>query len=131
MKDYVGKKQSEKLLISETEQKLTTSLSEVPWSCSIDGLLHFGSKVMLHSKKTNGYLVLDIGTRLPTVDEAYAVTTTGKPVGPMARSIFLISKGDDNDKSKDDIVHYGQKIRFQSNAHIFPKPVTLIANETI
>ncbi len=128
MKDYVEKKQAEKLSISQTEQKLSKSLAGVPWSCSADGLLHFGSKVMLHNKKTNGCLVLDIGSRLPTLDEAYTITTTGRPVGPMARSIFIVIKADEKDKFTGDIVHYGQKIRLQSNAHVFSKPVSFLGS---
>ena len=126
MKDYMGKKGGEKLTISLTEQKLTKSLASTPWSCSPDGLLHFGAKVMLHNKKTDGFLVLDTGDRLPTQDEAYAVTTNNKGIGPIARSVFVVTRPEEKDAYGDDVVHYGQKIRIQANPYIHPKTVTLL-----
>ncbi len=126
MADYGKKRDGEKLTISLTEQKLARSLGTVPWSCSSDGLLHFGAKVMLHNKKTNGFLVLDTGDKVPEQEEAYAVTTNNKGIGPMARSVFIISRGAEKDIFPDDVVHYGQKIRIVSNPFIYPKPVTFV-----
>ena len=123
MKDYLKKKDAEKLSISLTEQKLTRSLTKAPLSYSKDGFLHFGYKVMLFNKKTNGNLVLDIGDRIPIPDEAYAVTTNNKGIGPLTRSVFVITRVDKDDGFTDDIIHYGQKIRIQSNRYIYPKTV--------
>lgn len=123
MKDYLEKKDSEKLSISLAEQKLARSLAKAPLSCSSDGLLHFGYKIMLHNHKTNGYLVIDVGDRIPSADEAYAVTTNSKGIGPLTRSVFVVTRVDDKDGFTDNVVHYGQKIRIQSNPYIFPKSV--------
>jgi len=123
MKDYNEKKQVEKLSIAQIERKLAKSLSGVPWTCSADGLLHFGYKIMLMNKKTMGFLAIDTGSRMPVIEEEYAVTSTGKEIGPIARGVFIIEKGEDKDKFTDDIVHYGQKIRIVTNPHVFPKPV--------
>lgn len=126
MKDYTDKKQLEKLPIARIEHKLTDSVGGVPWSCSTDGLLHFGAKVILQNKKTGGALVIDIGTKLPGSEDSYALSSTKTPVGPMARSVFIIERADPKDKYTDDIVHFGQKIRIHSNPHIFPRPVIFI-----
>jgi len=123
MKDYLKKKDAEKLSISLTEQKLARSLAKAPHSCSSDGLLHFGYKIMLLNTKTNGHLVIDVGDRIAGQDEAYAITTNNKGIGPLTRSVFVISRESDKDGFTDDIVHYGQKIRIQSNPLIFPKQV--------
>jgi hypothetical protein len=39
-------------------------------------------------------------------DEAYAATTTDKDIGPCARSVFIITKAED-DASPDNVVRYG------------------------
>ena len=124
MKDYLKKKDGEKLSISLTEQKLARSLAKTPLSFSCDGLLHFSQKIMLLNKKTNGFLVIDVGDRILSSDEAYAVTTNNKGIGPLTRSVFAITRADKEDGFTDDIVHYGQKIRIQSNPYIFPKTVS-------
>jgi hypothetical protein len=121
--DYGQKKQAEKLSIAITEQKLQRLLARVPWSCSSDGHVHFGAKVLLHNKKTNGFLVLDTGDKVPGPDEAYAVTTSGKETGPIARSVFIISKASSPDSCPDDVVHFGQKIRIHTNPWVFDKTV--------
>lgn len=125
MKDYLKKKDGEKLCISLTEQKLARSLAKAPWSCSADGFIHFGYKVMLLNTKTNGHLVIDVGDRITGQDEAYAVTTNNKGIGPLTRSVFIITRVNEEDGFTDDIVHYGQKIRIQANQYIFPKTVKL------
>lgn len=124
MKDYLKKKDGEKLSISLTEAKLARSLAKAPLSCSTDGKLHFGFKVMLLNKKTNGNLVIDVGDKIASFEEAYAVTTNNKGIGPLTRSVFVVEKADEKDDFTDDVVHYGQKIRIQSNSLIFPKKVS-------
>jgi len=45
---------------------------------------------MMMNKKVNGCLVFDIGDKIISPDEAYAVTTTKKAVNPCGRSILSI-----------------------------------------
>ena len=123
MKDYLKKKDAEKLSISLTEQKLARSLAKAPLSCSTDGYLHFNYKIMLLNAKTNGFLVIDVGDRIPCPDEAYAVTTNNKGLGPLTRSVFVVRRVEEKDDFADDVVHYGQKIRIQANSYIWPKEV--------
>jgi hypothetical protein len=115
----------QKLPIAQIEQKLEKSLGPVPWSYSSDGYLHFGSGIILHNKKTNGCLVADITKKLPNVEESYVVCTTKKPMGPMARSIFIISKADTKKKPTNDPICFGDEVRIHTNPHIFPKPVLI------
>lgn len=68
----------------------------VPHNFSKDGTLKFGDCVMLKNLQTNGYLVFDMTDRITSVDEAYAVTTTDKEVGPCARSVISIRSVDEN-----------------------------------
>jgi hypothetical protein len=42
------------------------------------------------NKKTNGFLVFDMGDKIISSDEAYACTTTIKNIGPCARSILIL-----------------------------------------
>ena len=80
---------------------------------------------MLHNQENNADLVLDIGDRVVGNDEAYACTSNSNGIGPVTRSVFMIEKMDEKDGYKDDIVHYGQKIRIVSNPLIFPKKLYL------
>ena len=45
---------------------------------------------MIQNASTKGWLVVDIGDKVPNVAEAYTVTSTGEGQnpGPMTRSVF-------------------------------------------
>jgi hypothetical protein len=47
---------------------------------------------MITNKKTQGYLVMDIGTRASGLEESYQITTTVQQPGPISRSIFVIRR---------------------------------------
>lgn len=79
---------------------------------------------MLQNKQTSGYLVLDMGDRITSHDEAYACTTTSKQVGPCARSVLIVTKAEE-DGMKDNLVRYGQKVRFEANPYILSKRLYL------
>ena len=66
---------------------------------------------MLLNQQTSGYLVFDMGDKITGADEAYAVTSTDKQVGPIARSVLQIvraEKDDDGYAPDDTQVYYGQ-----------------------
>ena len=65
---------------------------------------------MIQNAQTQGWVVMDIGTRVPNVDEGYTVTSTGvgQNPGPMTRSVFKIARVDDCDIfGSDCYVRYG------------------------
>lgn len=72
---------------------------------------------------TGGYLAFDMSDKIPAHEEAYSCTTTDK-VGPCARSIFVFSKGEE-DGAPDNIIRYGQKVKFESNPYIYGKKLYL------
>jgi hypothetical protein len=81
---------------------------------------------MITNKKTQGYLVMDIGTRASGLEESYQVTTTAQQPGPISRSIFVIRREEKVDFfGSDDIIRYGQKVKIESNPHLFRKPLYL------
>lgn len=125
MKDYLKKKDSEKLSISLTEQKLSSSLTRAPLSCSPDGQLHYGHKVMLWNKKTDGFLVIDMGDRIQSFEEAYAVTTSTRCPGPINRSVFIVVRAESTEEG---VVQYGDKVRILANSYISRKPVRIFVN---
>jgi hypothetical protein len=55
--------------------------------------------------------------------EAYACTTTSNAIGPCGRSVCSIIKVDAGEG--DDIVRYGEQVRFMTNPYIFHKPLCL------
>lgn len=82
------------------------SYLQVPQTYSVDGRLRFGDSIMLQNKQTNGYLVFDMSDKQTGHDEAYACTTTDKAMGPCARSILVLSKGEE-DGAPDNVIRYG------------------------
>lgn len=76
---------------------------------------------MIQSKKCNGYLVIDIGDKIISNEEEYAVAVTPNNVGPITRSIFVIERVSEKDGYKDDLIYYGQPIRLRSNDLLFKK----------
>ena len=52
--------------------------------------MRFEDHVMLQSIKTECNLVTNTWDVITTSDEAYAATATKEPIGPVARSIFII-----------------------------------------
>lgn len=79
---------------------------------------------MLMNKQTNGFMVFDMGDKITgTADEAYACTTTPTEVGPCGRSICSIEKA--NNEEGDNVVRYGEQVRFVTNPYVFHKPLYL------
>ena len=82
--------------------------------------------MLITNKKTQGYLVADIGAKTNGLEEAYHVTTTPNHPGPVSRSIFVIKKAEKVDIfGNDDIVRYGQKVKIEVNPYLFRKTLYL------
>lgn len=70
--------------------------------------MRYGFSVLITNKKTQGYMVADLGTRTISQEECYQITTTPQHPGPVTRSIFTIRKAEKVDIfGNDDIVRYG------------------------
>lgn len=81
---------------------------------------------MLMSKKTKGFLVVDIGDRISGVEETYITTTSASNPGPITRSVFVLKKAEEMDIfGSDNIVRYGQKVKLETNPHLFRKTLWL------
>ncbi len=80
---------------------------------------------MLLNKKTKGYLSFDLGDKITSLEEAYATTSNPKCEGPVARSMFILQRESQDDGFEGNELHYGQKIRIQSNSIIIKKPLYL------
>ena len=116
-------KESDHLVINKTQQKFAKSYNQVPQTFSADGKLHFGDCVMLRNLQVNGVLVFDMSDRITSADEAYAVTTSDRDMGPCARSVVQLMHADSAECR--DVVTYGQEIRIVSNPYIANKPLYL------
>lgn len=62
--------------------------------------------------------------KITSHDEAYAATTTDKDIGPCARSVFVLTRAED-DGNSDNVIRFGQKIKFESNPYIYSKKLYL------
>ena len=87
----------------------------------------YGDSVMIKSLHTNGYLAFDMGDRINSNDEAYAVTGCEK-IAPCARAVYTIVQNVGQMRgagAQDGIVRYGDEIRIMSTPHIYNKPLYL------
>ena len=106
---------------------MTQSYKKVPWSfASGDQYLRDGFSVLITNKKTQGYMVADIGARALGADEAFQPTVTPNHPGPITRSMFVISKVEKADMfGSDNIIRYGQKVKIEVNPYLYRKQLWL------
>jgi hypothetical protein len=81
---------------------------------------------MMMNKITNSFLVFDMEDKITSSDEAYACTTTKNEIGPVGRSILSVQKVD---SEGDEVVRYGENVRFVTNPYIFSKPLYLMSTQ--
>ena len=81
---------------------------------------------MMMNKQTYGFQVLDMGYKITSSDEAYACTNLVRKFGPVLRSILSIQKVQN---VGDDLVRYGEHVRFVTNPYIFSKPLFLMYSQ--
>ena len=83
---------------------------------------------MLKSCQTTGTLVCDMGDRITSCDEAYAVTTREGNVSACARSIVHLVRSQAptaGTPASDETIRYGDCVRVVSNEFICNKPLYL------
>mmetsp|Transcript_38821 Transcript_38821/g.91303 ORF Transcript_38821/g.91303 Transcript_38821/m.91303 type:complete len:305 (-) Transcript_38821:51-965(-) len=112
LKDYLKKKETGQLFVNAKQKQLEESLVVTELSASPDGQLRFGHKVMLLNHQSNGLLASNPFDAVTKTHEAYAVTTTANS-NPCVRSTFVLERADPHDGYDDDVLHYGQNVRFK------------------
>jgi hypothetical protein len=81
---------------------------------------------MITNKKTQGYLVVDLGSRALGFDEAYVPTVAQQHPGPVTRAMFVIKKVEKADMfGSDDIIRYGQKVKIEVNPYLYKRTLWL------
>jgi hypothetical protein len=80
---------------------------------------------MITNKKTQGYMVVDIGKRALGFDEAFVPTIAPQHPGPVTRAMFVIKKVD---KSDGDLVRYGDKVKIEVNPYLHKKTLWLTSS---
>jgi len=67
---------------------------------------------------------MDIGDKVPNVEEGYSLTctsTTENP-GPMTRSVFCLAPVEQGSSfGGDQYIRYGQKVRLHANEYLYRK----------
>lgn len=67
---------------------------------------------------------MDIGDKVPNVEEGYSLTSTGsgENPGPMTRSVFCLSPVEQGSSfGGDQYIRYGQKVRIHANEYLYRK----------
>jgi hypothetical protein len=112
LKDYLKKKETGSLLVNAKQKQLEESLMRTELSPSPDGVLEFGSKVMLFNHQSKGFLCANPYDTSAKAHEAYALTT-GPNGNPCVRNVFEIIRADEHDGFDDNAVHYSQNFRLK------------------
>ena len=123
-KDYLNKREKGEITVHKIQQKLAKSLTKVGFTYSEDSKLRFGNKLMMLNKKTNSFLSCDLGDVVEP-NQAFAVTASPTVNGPVARSVFILSRANESDGFPGDELHYGQPFRLQVHYYLSPSPLYL------
>jgi len=119
-------KNNDMLIVNKTQSAFTKAYAETPFTYREDGHLEMGDHIMIRNAATCGALVCDTHDKiLGALDEAYAVTSCGKPIGAQARSIFVVERADPKDGCPDNCVHFGQQVRLATNGNLLNRPLYL------
>ena len=109
---------------AHTVAKYQQSYKQVPWTHNEDGNLKWGDQIMLQNDDTKGWVVMDIGDKVPNVEEGYSLTSTASTAnpGPMTRSVFTLSPVEQGSSfGGDQYIRYGQKVRIHANEYLYRK----------
>jgi len=134
LKDFLKKKETGSLLVNAKQKQLEESLQQVALSEEADGMLHFGSRVMLLNHQSEGFTCANPHDKVPKAETAYALTT-GPNSNPCVRNVFTLERADPNDGFDDDVIHYGQNFRIkmlpfssiQTDTYMYSELVTALA----
>ena len=83
-----------------------------------DGSLQWGDHVLMRSLQMDGCLVTDTSDRFNN-EEAFGATVSTSCASAIARSTWVLERGDEKDGAPDNCVHFGQKVRIRSNQWIY------------
>jgi len=110
LKDYLKKKETGTLMVTQKQQQLAECLAPAEMSATPDGNLMFGNKVQMINHQSNGFLSANPYDVVTKASEAFMLTTSANG-NPSVRNVFTIDRVDPDDGFDDDYVHYGQTVR--------------------
>lgn len=122
IKDYLKQKETGSLMVTVKQRQLEASLVQKELSPTPDGVLTFGSHLMLFSHQSKGFLCANPHDSATKGHEAWILTTSNNGT-PCARNVFEIVRADYRDGFDADTVHYGQNLRLA--LHPFSKIETI------
>jgi len=115
LKDFLKKKENGALFVNAKQKQLEESLRPEQISVSVDGLLHFGHRVMLVNHQSRGFLAANPFDTVQKASESFMITT-GPNGNPCVRNVFELERADPHDGFEDDCtIHYGQNVRCRLN----------------
>jgi len=112
MKDYLKKKETGSLMVTEKQTKLEQSLQQAQVGDSPDGYLHFGMNIMLVNHQAKAFLAANPYEFVQKGQDAWMVTTSENGI-PCVRNVFELVRANPNDGYDGDVLHYKQQIRIK------------------
>mmetsp|Transcript_125932 Transcript_125932/g.352612 ORF Transcript_125932/g.352612 Transcript_125932/m.352612 type:complete len:290 (+) Transcript_125932:90-959(+) len=111
LKDFLAQKESGQLKVTAKQRQLEECLQPAELSDSPDGYLRWGQSVMMLNHQAKGWLSVNPYDEVTKTSEAFIMTTSAMS-NPTVRNVFILDRVDDQDGYDDDVIHYGQLVRF-------------------
>jgi len=112
LKDYLKKKETGSLCVTQKQKKLAECSGPAQLSNTSDGVLRFGTKIQLANHQSRGILSVNPHDESAKAHKSYVLTTTPS-ADPTMRNVFEIERVEADDGFDDDIVHFGQNVRLK------------------
>mmetsp|Transcript_18271 Transcript_18271/g.45445 ORF Transcript_18271/g.45445 Transcript_18271/m.45445 type:complete len:296 (-) Transcript_18271:170-1057(-) len=123
LKDYIAKKETGSLKMDKFQKRMNTALQKVELTSVVaDEYVRFGDVFQLENLSSGAVVSVDVENKDPRAAENSCAVSASFILEPCARNTFTLEKYAPPASSvltltyDDDLLHYGQKVKFVVNA---------------
>ena len=120
--DFEYRRRTGRLETEARKERLNRSMHTVPLTYSADGLVRFGSSVMLSCIDTEGVLCCSP----PSGEVEMSPMSTFAADHPCARGVFIVRPAREGEEPEDGLVRYGDEFRLEAHPSFLADPATRV-----